>query len=53
MTAPTVKDGSQTADTDLYYQYSPVTAGNGFILANWTSVNGAASYEVAVGTTSV
>ena len=47
----TVDDGSLTAGTDLFYQYSPVTAGAGFVNANWTAVAGASGYNVSVGTT--
>lgn len=48
--APTVGDGSLLAGTDKLYQFSPVTVGNGFVLANWSVVAGATSYQVAIGT---
>ena len=45
-----VRDGSTVEGTDLKYQYSPVTAGDGYVKANWDAVTGAVSYLVSVGT---
>jgi hypothetical protein len=46
-----VRDGSTVAGEDLRFQYAPVTAGAGFLRANWDAALGAAEYEVRIGTT--
>ncbi|MFM7202590.1 MAG: MopE-related protein [Myxococcota bacterium] len=46
-----VVDGSLTAGTDLKYQYTPVTTGQGYIKAAWSASTGATGYRVAIGTT--
>ena len=45
-----VNDGSTDAGVDLKYQYSPVTAGDGFVRSNWPELAGAVTYLVSVGT---
>ncbi|GMV43094.1 MAG: hypothetical protein AMXMBFR64_48100 [Myxococcales bacterium] len=46
-----VNDGTTNEDEDLFLQYSPITAGQGFIRANWTPQTGVTFYELAIGTT--
>ncbi len=45
-----VRDGSTVEGEDLFYQYAPVSPGEGFIKANWDAANGATGYVVSVGT---
>jgi hypothetical protein len=45
-----IRAGSTTDGDALHYQYSPVTAGDGYLLANWDADPAADSYKVAAGT---
>ena len=46
-----VNDGSILEGVDLYYQYSPLGAGDGFVRANWLAAEGATGYVVRIGST--
>ncbi len=45
-----VRDGTRTSGEDLFYQYAPVSSGDGYIEANWDAAYGATDYLVSIGT---